>query len=82
MIKFTFGCHDSKNKASSVLSGWTVVPEEEELNCSLKILTEGTVDELTSILVSLKENQVEVERFEQLMPTLEDAFFEIIGYEK
>ena len=82
MIKFTFGCHDSKNRASSVLSGWTVVPEEEELNCSLKILTEGTVDELRDILVVLKENQVEVERFEQLMPTLEDAFFEIIGYEK
>jgi len=81
MIKLTFSGGDTLNKARLELTGYRVA-NFDEATTSISVLTEGTVDELTTILIKLKEAGIEVLKFEQLTPTLEDAFFAIIGYEK
>jgi len=81
MIKLTFSCINTLNKARTLLQSYRVA-NFDEATTSISVLTEGTVDELTTILIRLKEAGIEVSKFEQLTPTLEDAFFAIIGYEK
>ena len=81
MIEFTFPCLDALNQATSVLAGYRIVNKKEDL-FRLSILTEDTVDELTDILIKLKEAGIQVIKFEQQIPTLEDAFLTIIGYKK
>ena len=81
MIKFSFSCIEALDQAESVLAGYRIANKNED-SLSISVLTEGTVDELTSILIKLKEASIQVAKFEQQTPTLEDAFLTIIGYNK
>jgi len=81
MIKFSFSCHNSFEQARQELADYAVV-KEETADFGLSILTNGEVDELTNILIRLKNVGIQVANFEQLKPTLEDAFLNIIGYNK
>jgi len=81
MIKLTFACVDQLNKAKAELASYRVANFDEKAK-NISVLTEGTVDELTDILVKLKSVGIEVAKFEQEIPTLEDAFFAVIGFEK
>jgi len=81
MITFSFTCIDALNQAESVLAGYRIVNKNED-SLSISVLTEGTVAELTNILIKLKEANIQVAKFEQQTPTLEDAFLTIIGYNK
>jgi len=81
MIKLTFSCTNTLNKAKAELQSYRVA-NLDEASLSISVLTEGTVDELTNILIELKEAGIKVAGFEQLTPTLEDAFLSIIGYNK
>ena len=81
MIKLTFSSVNTLNEAKIELSRYRVANFDEAAT-SISVLTEGTVAELTNLLTKLKAANIEVAKFEQLTPTLEDAFFAIIGYEK
>jgi len=83
MIKFSFTSVDTLQQAESELKEYRIANRDEEL-LSISILTgsKGSVDELTDILVKLKAAGIQVESFEQQTPTLEDAFFAIIGHNK
>jgi len=81
MIKFTFSCIDHLNQAEQQLMGYPIASKEEDM-LELSILTDGEVDALTDILIKLKQTGIKVAKFEQLMPTLEDAFLTIIGHNK
>jgi len=81
MIKLTFSSINTLGQAQLALAEYRVVRKEEQ-SLSLSVLTSGKVDEITSILVKLKEAGIDVAKFEQLTPTLEDAFLTIIGHNK
>jgi len=81
MIEMSFPNHNSLEQARQELADYSVV-KEETADSSLSILTNGEVDELTNILIRLKNAGIQIANFEQLKPTLEDAFLNIIGYNK
>ena len=79
MINLTFSCIDSLNQAESALEWYRIVNKNKDFT-SISVLTDGTVDEITDILMILKEADIQVVKLEQQTPTLEDAFLTIIGY--
>ena len=81
MILLTFSCINTLNQAESVLTGYRIANKRVD-SLSISVLTEGVVDELTDILIKLKEAGIQIAKFEQQTPTLEDAFLTIIGYNK
>jgi len=81
MLKLSFSSLETLERAEMELDGHSVVNKNEE-SCSISILTDGKVDEITDILINFKGLGIEVKKFEQLQPTLEDAFLSIIGYNK
>ena len=80
MIKLSFANTAYLEKSKSILSPYRIANISNE-DIHLSVLTDGTVDSLTSILTSLKQAGIPVAKMEQETPTLEDAFFAIIGYE-
>lgn len=81
MIQFTFVSLNALNQAESELLGYRIVNKKENV-LSLLVLTDGEVDELTDMLVKLKKANIQVSKFEQQTPTLEDVFLTIIGHNK
>ena len=81
MIRFTFACKNTLSKAELELTGYPIVSKKEDTFC-ISILTDGSVDELTDILIKLKKADIQIIKFEQVTPTLEDAFLAIIGHKK
>jgi len=81
MIKLTFHGSELLAAAEVALSEYRVANINSEL-LSISVLTEGHVAELTAILTKLQAADVPVLKVEQETPTLEDAFFAIIGHEK
>jgi len=82
MIKLYFSCIETLNNAQSALLTTYRIASINKDSKSVSVLTDGTVSELTNVLTQLKEASVQVLKVEQETPTLEDAFFAIIGYEK
>ena len=81
MIQFSFPNIEALNEAAHTLASYRIVSKKED-SLTLSLLTEGDVDELTTMLIQLKEDGIPVSKFEQQTPTLEDAFLTIIGYNK
>jgi len=81
MLKLNFSDADSLKQAESVLKMYRITNSNNGTK-SLSVLTDGTVDTLTDILTKLKEANIPALKLEQEIPTLEDAFFAIIGYKK
>jgi len=81
MIKLSLSDTAHLEKSKSVLSAYRIAGIKKE-DMQFSILTDGTVESLTGILTSLKQASIPVLKMEQETPTLEDAFFAIIGYDK
>jgi len=73
-----FATVDEKERAAAVLKNFTIVEERKHI----KITTDGSVSHLADILNTLKNEDVQVTRFTQNQPSLEDAFLKLIGEEK
>ena len=81
MIKLAFSDARTMKTAETVLDMYRIAKSSDD-NLSISVLTDGTVDALTDILTKLKQANTPALKLEQETPTLEDAFFAIIGYDK
>jgi len=81
MIELTFSNIDNLSKAELELKDYAIVSKKED-SLSISALTTGKVDELTDILIKFKNAGVSIVKFEQLTPSLEDAFLTIIGHKE
>jgi len=79
MIKLTFAGTGDVDRARAALTKYTAARTEKK---SISLLTDGSVDDLADILSALKAGGIGAAKVEQEVPTLEDAFFTVIGYEK
>jgi len=79
MIKLTFADTEDVDRARSALTRYTAARMEKK---SLSLLTDGSVDDLADILATIKAGNIKAIKVEQEVPSLEDAFFSVIGYEK
>ena len=81
MIKFTFESSEDLSQAVMILQDYRIVKTDDVAN-QLTVLTNGNINALTDILISLKQAGANVTNYEQETPTLEDAFLSIIGHNK
>jgi len=79
VIKLIFSDTKDVDTARSALTGYTAARVEKK---SLSLLTDGSVDDLADILATIKVSGIKATKVEQEVPSLEDAFFSVIGYEK
>ncbi len=63
--------------AVRLLQSHNATPDEEAL--SLTITTDGSVAQITGILNQIQDAQIQVSRFSQRTPTLDEAFLKIIS---
>lgn len=76
-IELKFRDDKELKSASDLMKGYNIAKNDEEL--SLSITTNGTIKEMTDILLSCENAGLTVTEFAQKMPTLEDVFLSIIG---
>jgi len=74
-IKLEFISSVEKEKAAKILTAYEV----KEGRKSLEISTDGSVKQVSDVLNKLNENDIEVARFTQNQPSLEDVFLTLIG---
>jgi len=76
VLEFT---HESeKTRAAEILKDYS----KKEARKSIEITTDGSVSQLAEILNKLNAENVQVARFTQNQPSLEDAFLTLIGEKK
>ena len=75
-VVLSFG-RDEYSKAASLLHDKQAVMNEESRK--ITVLTDGSVDELTSLLILMKNAGIPVKSATQKEPTLEDVFLTRIG---
>lgn len=81
MITLAFASEELMQRAALELDAYRLVNVDAKKQC-LSVLTDGLVDELTDVLTHLRNADIQVQSVTQETPTLEDAFFAIIGHEK
>jgi len=74
-IILEFAQTNDKEQASKILNDYSV----KETRKSIEISTDGSVSQLAEILNKLNSENVQVTRFTQNQPSLEDAFLTLIG---
>ncbi|MCL2226881.1 MAG: ATP-binding cassette domain-containing protein [Oscillospiraceae bacterium] len=77
-IVLEFALESEKKRASEILKGHSI----KNARKSIEISTDGTVSQLAEILNRLNSENVQVARFTQNQPSLEDAFLTLIGERK
>jgi len=77
-IVLEFAIESEKKRATEILKNYTT----KETRKSIEISTNGSVSELAEILNKMNAENVQVARFTQNQPSLEDAFLTLIGERK
>jgi len=73
-----FSHESEKTRAAEILKDYS----KKEARKSIEITTDGSVSQLAEILSKLNAENVQVARFTQNQPSLEDAFLTLIGEKK
>ena len=74
-IILEFAQTNEKELASKVLNNYSI----KEARKSIEVSTDGSVSQLAEILNKLNKENIQVTRFTQNQPSLEDAFLTLIG---
>jgi ABC-2 type transport system ATP-binding protein len=77
-VVFTFD-KDAYNKAASLFQEKQLILDDEKQ--SITVLTSGSVEEMTELFLTLKNNAIPIKSFLQNNPTLEDVFLAQINRE-
>lgn len=79
LIELVFNSRDELGLARAVLEPRHRVTERD--NLALSVETDGSVADLATLFLALRDTGVEPAAFEQKLPTLDDVFFKIIANE-
>lgn len=77
IIELSFQNDEDLSKVIRLLSAFPIKQDKEML--SLTIVTDGSIEQLTDIFNSVKNEKISISSFTQKLPTLEDIFYVLIG---
>lgn len=79
IIEFTFHNIDDLESAGKNLSDYYLAINEKD--CTLTLHTDGSLDQLSTVINKIREIELNIVSFRQKLPTLEDAFYQFIKNE-
>lgn len=77
IIELSFQNEGDLSKVIRLLSDFPIKQDKEML--SLTVVTDGSIEQLTDIFNSVKNEKISISSFTQKLPTLEDIFYVLIG---
>ena len=77
IIELSFQNEEDLSKVFRLLSDFPTKQDKEML--SLTVVTDGSIEQLTDIFNSVKNEKISISSFTQKLPTFEDIFYVLIG---
>ncbi|MCL2593152.1 MAG: ATP-binding cassette domain-containing protein [Defluviitaleaceae bacterium] len=80
-ILLDFNTSEDMEKACTTLKGYTISPVKEN-DKTIDVSTDGSSVQFADVLTKLNNENIQIARFTQKSPTLEDVFLTLIGEKK
>lgn len=80
VIELTLGNQKDLNDLQNMLRDFVTKPDDGML--SLSVVTDGSIEQFTDVFTRIHKSNIKVFSFTQKLPTLEDAFYILIGEEQ